>query len=120
MALSKLPNDDPSAYEALISDMILQGLIKLGDDSVAVRTRCADKSLVEGKLEDVAARYSEKMGRDVELSIDDTNLADDCTGGVTLVSGGGKIVVENTFETRLQIAYQQNLPVIRGVLFADA
>lgn len=100
--------------------MILQGLIKLSDDSVAVRTRGADKSLVEGKLKDVAASYSEKMGHDVELAIDDTPLADDCAGGVTLVSGGGKIVVENTFETRLQIAYQQNLPVIRGVLFAEA
>lgn len=39
------------------------------------------------------------------------------TGGVTLFSNGGRVMLENTFESRLEIAYQQNLPFIRSMLF---
>lgn len=39
------------------------------------------------------------------------------TGGVTLFSNGGRVMLENTFESRLEIAYQQNLPSIRNMLF---
>lgn len=41
------------------------------------------------------------------------------TGGVTLFTNGGRVMLENTFESRLEIAYQQNLPVIRSMLFGD-
>lgn len=36
---------------------------------------------------------------------------------MTLFSNGGRVMLENTFESRLEIAYQQNLPVIRSMLF---
>lgn len=39
------------------------------------------------------------------------------TGGVTLFTNGGRVMLENTFESRLEIAYQQNLPIIRSMLF---
>jgi len=41
------------------------------------------------------------------------------TGGVTLFSNGGRVMLENTFESRLEIAYQQNLPIIRSMLFGE-
>mmetsp|Transcript_13643 Transcript_13643/g.34749 ORF Transcript_13643/g.34749 Transcript_13643/m.34749 type:complete len:84 (-) Transcript_13643:1770-2021(-) len=41
------------------------------------------------------------------------------TGGVTLFSHGGRIMLENTFESRLEIAYQQNLPILRTVIFGE-
>ena len=38
-------------------------------------------------------------------------------GGVVVTSGDGKIVCSNTLDERLQIAYTQNLPMIRGTFF---
>ena len=34
-----------------------------------------------------------------------------------VTSGDGKIVCSNTLDERLQIAYTQNLPMIRGTFF---
>ena len=38
-------------------------------------------------------------------------------GGVVVTSADGKIVCSNTLDERLQIAYMQNLPMIRGSFF---
>jgi V-type H+-transporting ATPase subunit E len=120
-ALSKLAEDKPAEYATLLRDVILQGLIKLRDEEVVVRCRKADVALVRDALPAVAETYISKTGSPLTVSVDeDVFLPETCSGGVTLLSGGGRIVVENTFQSRLQIAYEQNLPVIRSVLFSEA
>ena len=42
---------------------------------------------------------------------------DTCTGGVSVASANGKIVVNNTLDDRLRIAFSANLPQFRQVLF---
>ena len=38
-------------------------------------------------------------------------------GGVVVTSTDGRVVCNNTLDARLEIAYQQNLPAVRAVLF---
>jgi V-type H+-transporting ATPase subunit E len=38
-------------------------------------------------------------------------------GGVTIVGGGGKIAIENTFEARLELLKVNALPAMRESLF---
>lgn len=116
--LAKLPTDDPHCYGHIVKDLIQQGLNVLADEQVIVRCRRADVEIVEGALASVMEDYVAATANPVTLKVDrDTYLADSCTGGVVLMSRGGSIVVENTFESRLEIAYQQNLPSIREAMF---
>mmetsp|Transcript_48770 Transcript_48770/g.119431 ORF Transcript_48770/g.119431 Transcript_48770/m.119431 type:complete len:221 (-) Transcript_48770:152-814(-) len=118
--IASIAAQTPKQYNQLLRDIVLQGLLALSDDEVVVRCRQADIGVVETVLPQVASDYSAKTGKAVAVTVDTkTFLSDNCTGGVTLFSEGGKIMLENTFESRLEIAYQQNLPTIRGSLFGD-
>lgn len=117
--LAELADQSPSEYAVLVSDMMLQGLIKLGDEEVTVRCRKADKEVVGDAIAAVSESYIAKTGNPLTLVLDEDFLGDGCAGGVSLLSDGGKIIVENTFESRLAVAYQQNLPLIRSVLFEE-
>jgi V-type H+-transporting ATPase subunit E len=120
-ALATLAKENPDGYTALLSSMILQGLIKLRDEEVMVRCREVDLETVRDVLPSVSADYSSKTGKHLTVTVDaKTFLTENCTGGVSLLSEGGRILVENTFESRLDIAYSQNLPAIRKLLFPAA
>lgn len=119
--LSAVPAEDPEAYAQILKALVQQGLIVLSDAVVVVRCRRADVEIVEGLLPLVSEEYVTATNSPVTVTLDrDTFLADSCTGGVVLLSQGGTIVVENTFESRLEIAYQQNLPQIRSIMFGNA
>lgn len=118
--LADLADNSPAEYATLVADTILQGLIKLDDETVAVRCRKADKEIVSDAIGAVSETYTAKTGKPLTLTVDEEAfLADSCAGGVSLLSEGGRIIVENTFESRLAVAYQQNLPLIRSVLFEE-
>lgn len=119
--LGDLPNFDPPAYQEILQSLILQGLIVLSDSDVVVRCRRADVELIDTLLPSVTEEYVASTNCPITVVLDrDTYLADSCSGGAVLLSQGGSIVVENTFESRLEIAYQQNLPKIRTVMFGDS
>ncbi|CDF37206.1 unnamed protein product [Chondrus crispus] len=118
--LSAIPAADPAMYKSIINALVMQGLVVLADADVVVRCRAADIELVDALLPSVTEEYVATSGSPVTVNLDrNTFLADSCTGGVVLLSRGGTIVVENTFESRLEIAYQQNLPKIRGMMFGN-
>lgn len=112
---------DKSRYPPLVADLVLQGVLLLQDSDVVVRCRRADVEIVDSCIDDVAEKYLAKVSSPVKLTCDkSTFLSDSCSGGIILLSQGGTITVDNTFEGRLNIAYSQNLPEIRKVLFAQA
>lgn len=118
--LAELPESDPAEYARILQALILQGLIVLSDSDVVVRCRADDADLIDEMLPAITEDYVASTNSGVTVNIDqDTFLADSCTGGIVLLSQGGTIVVENTFESRLEIAYQQNLPQIRKMMFGD-
>mmetsp|Transcript_13644 Transcript_13644/g.34754 ORF Transcript_13644/g.34754 Transcript_13644/m.34754 type:complete len:120 (-) Transcript_13644:1770-2129(-) len=116
-----MAGSNPGGYRQFIEGVVLQGLLALADSVVVVRCRQEDVGVVREVVEVVAGRYREKSGgKEVKLSVDDKDfLSSNCTGGVTLFSHGGRIMLENTFESRLEIAYQQNLPILRTVIFGE-
>lgn len=117
-SLAQLPESDPDAYNEILKALILQGLHVLNDSDVVVRCRSADVEVVDEMLPSLTEEHVAATNNPVTVVLDqDTFLADNCTGGVVLMSQGGTIVVENTFESRLEIAYQQNLPKIRAMMF---
>eukprot|EP00172_Hildenbrandia_rubra_P000956 Plantae.Rhodophyta-Hildenbrandia_rubra.ctg15470.p2 GENE.Plantae.Rhodophyta-Hildenbrandia_rubra.ctg15470~~Plantae.Rhodophyta-Hildenbrandia_rubra.ctg15470.p2 ORF type:complete len:217 (-),score=53.43 Plantae.Rhodophyta-Hildenbrandia_rubra.ctg15470:2141-2791(-) len=116
--LAECAKNDPKKYVKLLRGYILQGLVTLGDSKVVTRAREADLDEVKEALPSIVEEYRKATGKEVDVSLDTkTFISKDCTGGVTLLSNYGNIVVENTFESRLEIAYQQNLPAIRNMLF---
>lgn len=118
--LAAMVDSDADAYVGILQALILQGLVVLSDSDVVVRCRRVDVENIEAMLPSVTEEYVAATNSPVTVVLDrDTFLADSCTGGVVLLSQGGTIVVENTFESRLEIAYQQNLPKIRKVMFSD-
>lgn len=118
--LAAVAANDPAAYTAILKALIMQGLVVLSDSDVVVRCRAADVEIVDSVLPSVTEEYVATTNSPVTVNLDrHTYLADSCTGGVVLLSQRGNIVVENTLESRLEIAYQQNLPKIREMMFGN-
>lgn len=116
-SLSGLGEED---YAAILKNLIFQGLVVLGDADVVVRCRVADADMVDDMIPGIVEEYVAMTNNQVSVVVDrDSFLPDGSAGGVVLLSQGGTIVVENTFESRLEIAYQQNLPQIRKIMFGD-
>ena len=115
-----MSKNDHATYAKLLEKLVLQGLLTLQDSEVTVRCRKADATIVQASIPAVAEQYVAKTNAPVTVTVDaSTFLSDSCVGGVVLLSQGGSILVDNTFESRLEIAYNQNLPDIREMLFED-
>lgn len=110
---------DTDTYTDILKALVLQGLIVLSDDEVVVRCRHDDVEIVDGLLPSVKEEYVGKTSNPVTVNLDRQTFLSDCSGGVELISQGSTIVVKNTFESRLEIAYQQNLPQIRKIMFSN-
>lgn len=67
-------------YKQIITDLIVQGLLRLLEPTVLVRCRECDKSIVSSVLSDAGKKYTEVLkskgipGRSVSLSIDTVSL----------------------------------------------
>ncbi|PPD90142.1 hypothetical protein GOBAR_DD12900 [Gossypium barbadense] len=111
---------------------VLQGqeelsLVRLREPSVLLRCREVDRKLVETIIDEAKREYAEKFNvPPPKIVIDSVYLpppppanGDEfahqpyCSGGVVLASEDGKIVLENTLDARLEVAFKQKLPEIR-------
>eukprot|EP01066_Platyproteum_vivax_P012739 Platyproteum_vivax@DN5789_c0_g1_i2.p1 len=124
---------DTNKYKIIITDLIVQGLVRLLEDEVVLQCRQADKSLVEGLLSEASSRYSTFLQKEagvkksVKLSIDNSSFLPPpptgkdtgrtCCGGVILMTPDQKIVLDNTLDKRLQLIVEECKPEIRKTLF---
>jgi V-type H+-transporting ATPase subunit E len=69
---------------------------------VTVLVRPKDKDIVEKAAADAAEQYKEISGREVKPSVKE-DLDDDLSGGVKLISGTGRITLDNTLDERLRL-----------------
>eukprot|EP00188_Purpureofilum_apyrenoidigerum_P005262 Plantae.Rhodophyta-Purpureofilum_apyrenoidigerum.ctg6694.p1 GENE.Plantae.Rhodophyta-Purpureofilum_apyrenoidigerum.ctg6694~~Plantae.Rhodophyta-Purpureofilum_apyrenoidigerum.ctg6694.p1 ORF type:complete len:220 (-),score=64.02 Plantae.Rhodophyta-Purpureofilum_apyrenoidigerum.ctg6694:686-1345(-) len=117
-AASKLRDvaKDSSKYSSLLQNLTLQGLLTLKDPEVALLVKENDKKVVDGFLSDVVKAYKQATGDEISVEVAKETLPEDSLGGVTLKSHEGKIKLDNTFESRLDITYESNLPYFREVL----
>lgn len=117
LRLAEVPKNE-KLYADLLVTLIVQALFQLIEPTVSLRVRQEDKKLVESLLGRAAADYKDKIKKDVQLKVDaEHNLPADACGGVELVAARGRIKINNTLESRLELIAQQLLPEIRTALF---
>jgi len=122
---------DPVSYKRLLQSLILQGLITLEEPKVTIVCRAQDRSLVQDVAASAAAEYKAKTGKNAEVEVDTQrflppgpeesgNPEDCCTGGVLLSTNQGKTICSNTLDDRLAMAFEQQLPKIREILYGKS
>jgi V-type H+-transporting ATPase subunit E len=118
----------PAKYKDLLSQLIVQGCLKLLEEKVQVRCREQDKQFVQSVLLDAEKQYANAIKgqtgvlRTVSLSIDTARPLPSTgkgavLGGVVLSCLNGLITVDNTLDARLQLVEEQDKPAIRDILF---
>ncbi|TAQ88931.1 hypothetical protein B7494_g2732 [Chlorociboria aeruginascens] len=109
---------DPAKYEAVLKNLMLEGFYALNEPKIQVRARKADYGVVEKAIVEACKEYKEKTKKEVTASIDEANpQPEGSAGGLSIVGGGGKIDINNTFEERLKLLQDNALPSIRSTLF---
>nr|BAK03913.1 predicted protein [Hordeum vulgare subsp. vulgare] len=122
---------DTNVYRKILKSLIVQSLLRLRESSVVLRCREADRVHVEPVLETAKKEYAEKLKVNLPKiiidgkvhlppqRINDTAHGPACSGGVVLASQDGKIVCDNTLDTRVDVCFRQKLPEIRKKLYGD-
>ncbi len=96
-----------SSDESSLLNLIKEAVDGLGDDKARIYVSSKDISTVQGFLK-----------RDEGLASRITEIKEfDCTGGVIAESIDGKIRIDNTYDTRLEMLLPQILPEIGKELF---
>lgn len=125
---------DQGKYETMLCDLIVQGLIKLNEPRVELLVREADLSIAERAKDAAAKKYTEVIkeatgqtanvtltlnpnGQSLPPAPDGSNKKS-CAGGVKLLASNGRIVCDNTLDSRLKTAFDQLMPEIRKNLFS--
>lgn len=109
---------DKNRYKMLLEGLILQGLFQLMEDLVIIRCRRVDVQVVQEVMDRSVANYRKTTGIELRVAIDPDNfLSSELIGGVELVTQHGKIKVENTLDSRLEMMSHQMLPELRATLF---
>lgn len=113
-------------YPNFLKKLIVQGLIKIEEPVVDIQARAEDKAIVVKILAEAIAEYKALMtaaGHTVnpKVSVSDIALSSKtCNGGVVLTAVNGRIVLNQTVDERLQIAYTDMMPAVRRGLFTGS
>ncbi|KAJ7632342.1 ATPase, V1/A1 complex, subunit E [Roridomyces roridus] len=112
LALAK----DGGRYVQFLEGVIVQGFLQVMEPSVTVHSRKCDVELVQQAAKGAASTYNELSGRNISFEVEGS-LSDDGAGGVKLVSGSRRIMLDNTLDERLRLLEDRMLPEIRKDLF---
>ncbi|KAJ3087461.1 V-ATPase V1 sector subunit E [Quaeritorhiza haematococci] len=112
---------DPSKYQPLLQDLILQALFQLMESDVKLHCRKSDLEIVRKAAAEAAAAYDKEVKQKVKITIDEANpLPETSAGGVVLSVMEGRIRTANTLEARLELLMEHMLPDIRILLFGPS
>ncbi|XP_078431655.1 V-type proton ATPase subunit E-like [Wolffia australiana] len=119
-------------YGPLLKELIVQCLLRLKEPSLLLRCRREDIELVESVLDSAKEEYAAiAKVHQPEIVVDHVTYLPPgrrlhhhghelfCSGGVVLASRDGKIVCENTLDSRLDVIFHKKLPEIRKWLFGQ-
>ena len=134
--LSSIANGQVERYNKLLGDLITEGVKILGDlachgNGFGVQCRREDVGACEQELHRALSECAQSIpglkGRVLSdgpfLPSAPTNedaigaRAVSCTGGIVVISGDGKVHVDQTFEERLAITLEDGQSVLRARLF---
>lgn len=120
-------------YATFIRYLIVEGLTTIMEEKVEVLCRKCDQKIVEGEIKASREEYLKLVTRECgitpkcALSLSKTrflppppsseNKGASCRGGISLSARNGKIVLKNTLESRLDLAFNDQKPIMRKMLF---
>ena len=115
-------------YPQLLQKLIVQGLIKIEENTIEIYCRTKDVPIVAKILPDAVAEYVSIMQRESGVKLQPVvtmnpdrsrDLSDSVAGGIVLTALNGHITCDNTLKSRLALVYEELLPAIRAILFPD-
>lgn len=132
--LAELCSSDVNKYKAVLADLMLQGLIKIEERDIVVRCRKVDEAIVKSLIPAVKEKYirmmkeecGETVDIDVTLNTDESKVLPpppngtpmiSCAGGIIMEGHSGRLVLDNTFDKRLEVCFHDLKPVTRKCLF---
>ena len=117
-------------YPDLIKHLILEGLLRVQEKKVSIQCREEDKTIVEAQIPKAVEAFhnlvQEKAGVEFKVTVTLSEERLDgppregykgCCGGVVLIARNGRIVLRNTLDARLDIAFKQLKPSLRALCF---
>lgn len=117
---------EKSSYKAIMTDLILQCLFRCMDDEgtskeILLRVKRTDVDVAADAMRAAQLKFKEHTGYQISCQLDqDHHLDEGSIGGVLASSAGGRILLSNTLSTRLELASEALLPVIRAELFGPS
>ena len=128
--LKKLMKNDRKRYLATVKQLILQSMIKLLEPMLQIKCRKEDVNDIKKMTSDLETQYSNFMQEKTErdeyscnlVVLEDNHMTeeqDHNCGGVMLYTENSRIVVSNTLFARLDLAFEEMLPLIRTELFPE-
>ncbi|KAM5346748.1 hypothetical protein ACJ41O_009753 [Fusarium nematophilum] len=109
---------DKGKYAKVLKGLLLEGFYALNEPELQVRARKKDFDAVKKAIEEAAKEFKKEAGKDITAKIqEDDPLPDGIAGGVVIISGDGKIDINNTFEARLRLLEDSAAPAVREALF---
>jgi len=109
---------DKGKYTEILKNLMLEGFYALNESKLQIRARKQDYELIKNAIEKATKEYKEKTKKSIEASIDEAYpQPEGSAGGLSIVGGGGKIDINNTFEERLTLLQDNALPSVRTTLF---
>ena len=132
--LAQLSVNEQDKYTEVLKDLILQGLIKIEEPDIVVRCRKVDLELVRAIIPQVREKYVKMMREEcgetvvvgVTLNEDESKMLPpppngtpmiSCSGGIIMEGHGGRLVLDNTFDKRLEVCFHDLKPITRKNLF---
>ncbi|KAG0672092.1 V-ATPase V1 sector subunit E [Maudiozyma exigua] len=105
-------------YRPIMHSLILEGLLKLLEESAIVRVTAQDRQLATELIAALTKEYKEITKRDVNIIVDSDNVlpAEDI-GGAIVTDAASKIELNNTLQERLKLLSEEALPAIRLEIF---
>jgi len=119
-------------YKELLRFLLVQGIMAMQEEHITVQFRKEDEALVKPLLDEAVGYYHSIIEKAtgikpaVRLSASKEYLpaapqagrqGASCCGGLVLSAKGGKIICRNTLDSRLEKAFADLEPQIRGLLF---
>ncbi|KAF5249822.1 hypothetical protein FANTH_4931 [Fusarium anthophilum] len=109
---------DKGKYQKALKGLLLEGFYALDEPELQVRARKKDYDVVKKAIEEAAKEFKKELGKDITAKIqEDDPLPEGIAGGVVIISGSGKIDIDNTFEARLRLLEESAAPAVREALF---
>ncbi|KAG5513826.1 hypothetical protein PMAC_000864 [Pneumocystis sp. 'macacae'] len=112
--------EDKERYQELLKGLILQGLYQLMEKDVIIRARETDCEIIQKAIDDAVEAFKYNTDVDINIRIDEECLPLDGLGGIIIFEAAKNILIDNTFEQRLELLRKEALPAIRLTLFGQS